>query len=123
MGSNNRSRMGDNSWAVNDGEASLMPSCAGGCGIYDFSGTVPNHVYYEYQWQLSKDDIKSMSMCWCDGDSQHLLTVRKGKKGLVIGHADFTAVVGSFDDETDYNLGVCQTAVVALTESYKEQGY
>merc|ERR1712188_247255 len=62
-------RMGDNSWAVNDGEASLMPSCAGGCGIYDFSGTVPNHVYYEYQWQLSKDDIKSMSLCWWDGAS------------------------------------------------------
>jgi hypothetical protein len=58
-----------------------------------------------------------------DGDCQHIVTCRKGKKGLLIAHADFTLVMGMYDEEAGFPAGPVQMAVTALAESYKEQGY
>ena len=58
-----------------------------------------------------------------DADCQHIVTARLGKKGIVVGHADFTCVVGLYDEEAGYPAGPITTAVTNLCESYKEQGY
>merc|ERR1711918_121087 len=40
-----------------------------------------------------------------DGDCQHIITARKGKKGCVVAHADFTSVCGFFDEEANFPAG------------------
>merc|ERR1711934_798191 len=63
--------MADNSWAVNDFNATLAPLSIGG-GIYDFSGTVPDHVYAEDERTkpgITKDEIGLMAKAWWDGSS------------------------------------------------------
>merc|ERR1712205_255023 len=68
MGDADRINMGDNSWAENDLTSSL-DALTTGCGVYDFSGTVPNHVYAEHNCSISKADIDSMTKTWWDGSS------------------------------------------------------
>merc|ERR1712196_19908 len=58
-----------------------------------------------------------------DGDCQHIVTARKGKKGIVMAHCDFTLLVGFFDEEAGMPAGNLKMAMQALAESYKEQGY
>jgi len=58
-----------------------------------------------------------------DGDCQHIVYARKGKKGIVVGHSDFTLVYGMFDDEAGYTMGTTAAKVISLSEEYKEAGY
>merc|ERR1711907_709887 len=68
MGTSRRT-MADNSWAQSDLESTIAPLAIGG-GIYDFSGTVGNHVYAELPGtDVSKDMIANMAKTWWDGSS------------------------------------------------------
>merc|ERR1711939_951069 len=69
MGSEPKRTMGDNSWAEGDLAATVAPLAIGG-GIYDFSGTVPNHVYAEIDGTgVTKDMVAEYAQCWWDGSS------------------------------------------------------
>merc|ERR1711934_198256 len=162
MGTIYISKMADNSWAEGDLASTIMTVATAG-GIYDFSGTVPEHVYAnEGTTAPTKEEISSFSKCWWDGsaagwssdddfnklctsghklvlngtpymimrrntfgdgDCQHIIQARKGKTGIIVGHADFTCVVGVFDEDKGRPAGPVQAAVQSLAESYKEQGY
>merc|ERR1712072_593107 len=83
-----------------------------------------------HAWKCTKDGDEYMLMkrsAFGDGDKQHYVVCNKStpnkKKGFVVGHADFTAVVGCFENDTDYPSGAVIQKVQALCESYKEQGY
>jgi hypothetical protein len=58
-----------------------------------------------------------------DDEQQHLVVARKGKKGVVVAHADFTIIVATFDDDQEKPPGPVMMAVQMLAEAYKEQGY
>merc|ERR1712166_226394 len=58
-----------------------------------------------------------------DGGSQHIITGRQGKKGIVVGHANFTCIVAYFDEEGGYPAGPCALAVEGLVSEYKDKGY
>jgi len=58
-----------------------------------------------------------------DGDCQHIITARKGKKGCIVAHADFTSVCGFFDEEANFPAGPVMQKIQGIAEGYKEQGY
>ena len=58
-----------------------------------------------------------------DSDQQHMVVGRKGKKGMVVAHADFTIVVATFDDDQNKPAGPVLAAVQMLAEAYKDTGY
>merc|ERR1712023_353499 len=68
MGDFTTGTMGDNQWAVDD-LVSIKAASSPGAGIYDFSGTVPNHVYAEDGVSVTKDEIGLMTKAWWDGSS------------------------------------------------------
>jgi len=84
----------------------------------------------KHAWKATKDGDEYMLMrrqAFGDGDKQHYVVCNKStpnkKKGFVVGHGDFTAVVGCFENDTDYPSGSVITKLQAICESYKEQGY
>merc|ERR1711988_1617870 len=64
-----------------------------------------------------------MRRAFGDGDCQHIVTAMKGKKGIIVAHSDFTAVVGLFDTEDNSPPGPCELAIEGVAASYKETGY
>merc|ERR1711998_788529 len=118
--------MADNSWAVGALESTIAPLAIGG-GIYDFSGTVPNHVYAELPGtDVSKDMVANYAKTWWDGSSPswssdddfaelckkgHKLAAGEENKGIIVAHADYTCIVGVFDQEKQKPAGPLAMAV------------
>merc|ERR1711965_134173 len=163
MGTNTHSTMADNSWAAADLDSSIAPLAVGG-GIYDFSGTVADHVYAEIpDTNITKDQIAIYAKTWWDGSSPkwssedefaqhckdglklvggvvsrgtlmrraafgegdccHIITAQEKKKGIIVAHADYTCIVGIFDQEQNKPAGPLAMAIEELCKSYKDQGY
>merc|ERR1711968_167755 len=160
MGDFTTGTMGDNQWAADD-LVGIKAASSPGAGIYDFSGTVPNHVYAEDGVSVTKDEIGLMTKAWWDGssagwssdadygdlaktghklkvasagiegailmgrnafgdgDCQHIITARQGKKGCVVAHADFTSVCGFFDEEANFPAGPVSQKILSIAEGYK----
>merc|ERR1711865_12403 len=58
-----------------------------------------------------------------DGGSQHIVTGRQGKKGIIVAHANFTCIVGYFDEDAGFPAGPVALAVEGLIGKYKEDGF
>merc|ERR1712146_247103 len=95
-----RFNMGD---PASDYASLVTKFAAGGGGIYDFSGTQENHVYYEEPGSecgggVSKEEIKEWTRMWWDGQSDQwttdaeFITARKDANNpfkLVIAGKDY----------------------------------
>merc|ERR1711988_620233 len=75
---------------------------AGGGGIYDFSGTQENHVYYEEPGSecgagVSKEEIKEWTRMWWDGQSDQWTTEAEFTQGRKDANNPFKMMIAGQD--------------------------